>query len=172
MILSMMKSISNTWIHVSSRIESWKFSNFFCETTTKSVLRIAAAKFLFRIFGIQIIKKFGSIWRRTMSFVRTFHPSGGIVCLAHRWNHLKKGKIFRWLGKSFFSGSIAVKSIFKLVSRENEFDSIAMVWSVPGRQQKVIIERFSQFRQTILKSWNVFRTYNYDKIAIKISDII
>ena len=52
---SKMKTISYTWVFMSSRVKTRNFSKFFSETATKPILEISTAKFLFRIIGIQII---------------------------------------------------------------------------------------------------------------------
>ena len=54
-LFSMMKTISYTWVFMSSRVKARNFSKFFSETATKPILEISTAKFLFRIIGIQII---------------------------------------------------------------------------------------------------------------------
>ena len=88
-LFSMMKTISYTWVFMSSRVKTRNFSKFFSETATKPILEISTAKFLFRIISIQIIKKFFSCGWTTFGFMRTFHPFWRTI-LAHRWDHLKK----------------------------------------------------------------------------------
>ena len=92
-LFSMMKTISYTWVFMSSRVKTRNFTKFFCETATKPILEISTAKFLFRIIGIQIIKKFFSCGWTTFGFMRTFHPFWRTI-LAHRWDHLKKNPQF------------------------------------------------------------------------------
>ena len=51
-LFSMMKTISYTWVFMSSRVKTRNFTKFFCETATKPVGHVSTTKFLLVIFCV------------------------------------------------------------------------------------------------------------------------